>query len=139
MYKATVKKNAEFWFTVQSGLDTNLAGARLSYASDVVGEPYNITSTFVLAAKPKLKAKATKSAITLTAKKLSDVTGYEIQMKDGKKFKKIATTKKPALKYKKSGLKKNKSYSFKVRAYLKKDGVNYYGKWASITAKTKKK
>ncbi len=139
IYKASVDKNAEFWFTVQSGFDTNLTGASLSYASDVVGEPYNITSTFVLAAKPSLKAKATKNAITLTAKKLSDVTGYEIEIKNGKKFKKIATTKKPALSYKKSGLKKNTKYTFRVRAYLKKDDTKYYGKWVTITAKTKKK
>ncbi|MCR5652710.1 MAG: fibronectin type III domain-containing protein [Ruminococcus sp.] len=140
LYKATIAKNAEFWLAVKSGYDPSYSGyGVLPYASDAVGEPYTVATTFVLAAKPKLSAKATKNSITLTSKKLADVTGYEIQMKSGSKFKKIATTKKPALSYKKSGLKKNTKYSFKVRAYLKKDGTTYYGNWVSKTAKTKKK
>ena len=137
-YKATVKKGAEFWLRVMSAQDISLGYTNYT-PLDIVGEPYNITSTFVLAAKPSLSAKATKNSITLTSKKLADVTGYEIQMKNGKKFKKIATTKKPALNYKKSGLKKNTKYTFKVRAYLKKDGTTYYGNWVTKTAKTKKK
>ncbi len=104
-----------------------------------MGEPYTIATTFVLAAKPVLTAKAAKNSITLKSKKLSDVTGYEVQIKSGKSFKKLTTTKKPALSYKKSGLKKNTKYTFRVRAYLKKDGTKYYGNWVTKTAKTTKK
>lgn len=135
LYKATVEKNADFWLNIYSIYD----GSRTSIPSDIVGEPYTISSTFVLAAKPKITVKTTKSSVTMSAKKLSDITGYEIQMKSGKKFKKIATTKKAALKYTKKGLKKSTKYTFRVRAYLKKDGTKYYGKWVTVTAKTKAK
>ena len=133
----TVKKGNTFYLSVQSTQDYALTGGDTYTASDIVGEPYTISSTFVLAAKPKITVKTTKSSVTMSAKKLSDVTGYEIQMKSGKKFKKIATTKKAALKYTKKGLKKSTKYTFRVRAYLKKDGTKYYGKWVTVTAKTK--
>ena len=140
VYSSTaVKKGDEFWLAVKSTQDASLVGGYAYSPSDIIGEPYTIASTFVLAAKPKLKAKTTKNSITLTSNKLSDVTGFEIQIKDGKKFKKLATVNKKTLKYSKKGLKKNKSYTFRVRAYLKSDGTKYYGKWVTITAKTKKK
>ena len=135
VYKNTaVAKGAEFWFRVNS----TLYGQDSYAASDIVGEPYTVSTTFVLAAKPKITAKSTKNSITLTSKKLSDITGYEVQIKNGKKFKKAKTTKGKALSYKKTGLKKSKAYTFRVRAYLKKDGTTYYGKWVTVTAKTKK-
>ena len=140
LYKGTMAKNGELWLAVYSGFDSNLSGYDpLHTASDVVGEPYTISTTFVLAAKPKLTTKSTTNSITLKSKKLSDVTGYEVQLKNGKTFKKLTTTKKAVLSYKKSGLKKNTKYTFRVRAYLKKDGVKYYGKWVTVSAKTKKK
>ena len=134
-----VKKGDYFYLSVNSTQDYDLAGGYSYAPSDIVGEPYTISTTFVLAAKPKLTAKTKKNSITLTSKKLADITGCEIQIKDGKKYKKLKTVKGKALKYTKSGLKKNKKYTFRVRAYLKKDGTTYYGKWVTITAATKKK
>lgn len=135
LYKATVAKNAEFWLNIYSIYD----GCRTNIPSDIVGEPYTISSTFVLAAKPKITVKTSKNSVTMTSKKLADITGYEIQIKSGKKFKKLKTTKGKALKYTKKGLKKSTKYTFRVRAYLKKDGTKYYGKWVTVTAKTKAK
>ena len=135
VYSATVAKGSYFWFNVNSTLD----GYSSYIPSDIIGEPYTIATTFVLAAKPKLTAKTKKNSITLTSKKLSDITGYEIQIKDGKKFKKLKSVKGKTLKFTKSGLKKSKAYTFRVRAYLKADGTNYYGNWVTITAKTKSK
>lgn len=135
VYKNTaVEKNAEFWFRVNS----TIYGQNSYAASDIVGEPYTVATSFVLAAKPKITVKTTKNSVTLTSKKISDITGYEVQIKNGKKFKKAATTKKKALNYTKKGLKKNTKYTFRVRAYLKKDGTKYYGKWVTVTAKTKR-
>lgn len=136
---STVKKGDAFYLSIQSTQDYDLVGGYSYSPSDIVGEPYTISSTFVLAAKPKLTAKTTKNSVTLTSKKLKDITGYEIQIKDGKKYKKLKTIKGKTLKYTKSGLKKNKKYTFRVRAYLKKDSTTYYGKWVTVTAKTKKK
>ncbi|MCR5207903.1 MAG: fibronectin type III domain-containing protein, partial [Eubacterium sp.] len=135
VYSGQMAKNAELWFSVRSAI----YGQGSYLASDIVGEPYTVATTFVLAAKPKITAKSTKNSITLTSKKIADITGYEIQIKEGKKFKKLATTKKKALKYTKKGLKKNKRYTFRVRAYLKADGTKYYGKWVTVSAKTKAK
>jgi hypothetical protein len=139
-YSATIAKGAEFWLGVKSIQDYSLQNGYYTYTpSDIVGEPYTISSTFELSAKPKLSYKATKNSITLKSKKLKDITGYEVEMKNGKKYKKLKTVNKKTLNYKKSGLKKNKKYTFRVRAYLKSDGTKYYGKWVTITAKTKKK
>ena len=135
MYSATVAKNSEFWLNVNSILD----GYYSYVGSDIIGEPYTISTTFVLASKPKLTAKTTKNSVTLTSKKVSDITGYEIQIKDGKNYKKVKTVKGKKLKYTKKGLKKNKKYTFRVRTYLKADDTAYYGKWVTINAKTKKK
>ncbi len=133
-----VKKGKTYYAVVQSLWDPDFGGKCFA-ATDIVGEPYTLSSTFDLAAAPKVKAKATKNSVTLTSNKLADITGFEVQIKDGKKWKKAGTVKKKALKFTKKSLKKNKKYTFRVRAYLKKDGTDYYGKWVTVSAKTKKK
>ena len=136
--KYTVSKGSYFWIRVKSIYDISNLGGGYNYTlTNVAGQPYTISSTFVLAAKPKLKAKSTKNSITLTSNKLSDITGYEVEMKVGKKYKKVKTYNKKALKYTKKGLKKKTKYTFRVRAYLKADGIKYYGKWVTISVKTK--
>ena len=135
IYSATVNKGDTFWFSVKSSTD----GYCLRDPSDVYGEPYTVITTFVLSAKPKLTAAAKVDSIVLTSTELSNITGYEVQMKSGDSYKKIATVKKSALKVTKKGLKKNTKYTFKVRAFLKKDGTTYYGNWVTISARTKKK
>ncbi|MCR5703221.1 MAG: hypothetical protein K6G85_01260 [Eubacterium sp.] len=140
LYNGTMDKGADLWLNVKSLQDSSLTSGYYSYVpSDILGEPYTISTKFVLAAKPRVKTKSKKNAITLTAKKLSDVSGYEVEMKNGKKFKKLGTVKKATLKYTKKGLKKNKKYTFRVRAFLKADDTKYYGNWVTVTAKTKKK
>ncbi len=78
------------------------------------------------------KLKAGKHQVTLSWKKMKNITGYEIWMKkDKKKFKKLKTlsAKKQSIKIKK--LKKGK-YSFKIRAFSKKAAKKQTGKYSKI-------
>lgn len=72
-----------------------------------------------------------KSTVGLRWKKASRAKGYQVYMKtNGGKFKKIKTTSGRYLK--KSGLKINSSYYFKVRAYTKYKGKTYYGSFSNV-------
>ena len=78
----------------------------------------------------KLTAKnSKKKTVTVTWKKVSDATGYQIQYSANKAFKKVVskTTTKTKVIVKK--LKKKKTYSFRVRAYKTSDGKKVYGDW----------
>lgn len=85
-------------------------------------------------------AKAGKKKITLTWKKVAKASGYTIkyQKKGAKKWKTITikkgkTTKKVIKKLKKG------TYKIKIRAYIKKSGKTYPGKWSKTkTVKVKK-
>ena len=82
--------------------------------------------------------KATKAGakkVTVKWKKVKRATGYEIYRAQGKngKYKKIKTIKKSAtVKFTdKKGLKKGKTYYYKVRAYKKVKGKTYYSDFSS--------
>lgn len=81
-----------------------------------------------------------KKTIQVQWKKLSGITGYQVQVALNKKFKKgkktytvkkAKTTKKTIKK-----LKRKKKYYVRVRAYKTVKGKKYYGKWSK--AKTVK-
>lgn len=67
-----------------------------------------------------------KKRIKLTWSRSKKAAGYEICIKRGGKYKHLAYTKRSSYSYRKK-LKKNTSYSFKVRAYTWEDGVRLYG------------
>ena len=77
----------------------------------------------------KLKNKKGKKVTVTLSKKVSGATGYQVayavksSMKGQKKksFKGTSVTVK--------GLKKKKTYYFRVRAYTKKNGKTVYGNW----------
>lgn len=80
------------------------------------------------------KCKGAKKKVSLRWKKVSNATGYEIQMstkkKSGyKKVKTIASAKKVKCTIKKV---KKKTYYFRIRAFVKSpDGSKKYGKWSA--------
>ena len=82
---------------------------------------------------PKLKIKLQKKK-TLKAswKKLTNISGYQIQYAPNKKFKKAKrkTVKSTSITIKK--LKKKKTYFVRVRAYKLVDGKKVYGKWSAV-------
>ena len=90
--------------------------------------------------KETLKVKSGKKRATLSWKLLDGASGYEILMsKNGTDYSLIKTvTKKKTISYVKTGLKKNKKFYFKVRAYKTVAGENIYGSYSkakSVVAK----
>lgn len=79
------------------------------------------------------QSKAATNAVTLSWKKNSAVTGYEIYTSDNKL---VARVKNSVTSYKVSGLKKNKTYTYKVRAYVTKDGETKRGVFTSLKTTT---
>ena len=72
-----------------------------------------------------------KSTVGLRWKKASRAKGYQVYMKtNGGGYKRILTTRGRYLK--KSGLKINSSYYFKVRAYTTYKGKTYYGAFSNV-------
>lgn len=76
-----------------------------------------------------LKATVTYNSVTLSWKKASGVSGYEVQQYTAKKWKTVAKTSKRTYTVKK--LKTGTTYKFRVRAYKGKS----YGKAAQISVK----
>lgn len=88
------------------------------------------------AAVTKLTARASsESAVTLSWKKASGATSYEVYMRTGTsgKFTRIVTT--PKTSYTKSKLTPNKTYYFYVRSVCSTGTAKYYSKKVSNTAK----
>ena len=96
-----------------------------------VGEASAVVKTATKPAKTGLKAKVTGTGrVKLTFKKRK-ASGYEIQLKKGNgKFKKLKNVKKAS--FTKSGLKAGRSYTFRVRAYVKNGSAKVYGTYSKI-------
>lgn len=97
----------------------------------------------VKAAKPKKtsikKTKKGKKSLSFTLKKVSGVSGYQVQTATDKKFKKgrkTVTSKKTNVTFKK--LKSKKKYYVRVRTYKTVKGKKYYSDWSKTkSVKTK--
>ena len=82
---------------------------------------------------PTQKKLTTKNkSVTIKWKKVTRATGYEVYMKSSKngKYSKIKTTNK--LSFKKTKLKRNKKYYFKVRSYRTVLGVKVYSGYSKV-------
>lgn len=126
----TLKKlssNKKYYFKVQA-VKGSLKGE----------ESAKINATTRVAAVTGLKAKTKKkTSITLSWKKVTGATGYEVYRLQGKKWKKVGTIKKgKTVTYTVKKLKKNTSYKFKVRAVKGKTAGDYS---KVVTVKTAKK
>ena len=73
-----------------------------------------------------------KFKVKVIWKKLTNISGYQIQYAPNKKFKKAKrkTVKSTSVTIKK--LKKKKTYFVRVRAYKLVDGKKVYGKWSAV-------
>ncbi len=87
-------------------------------------------------AKAQVTAKAYKTKIKISVKKVSDAKGYEYYLKVGKDY--ILQKRTSKTSYTKKNLAKNKKYTFKVRAYKKSNGEYIYAPCTKITVKTTK-
>lgn len=101
----------------------------------VVGKNYIINTKFNFYSLTKLKAKTTKKSAKITWGKVKGAAGYQVQMKKGRKYKKLTTVKKTKYTFKK--LLSKKKYTFRVRYYKTINGKKFYSAWKQITIKTK--
>ena len=87
----------------------------------------------------QLKLKAGKKKLTVTWKKVSGASGYQIQYGTKKDFSKVTkkTVKKGTVKATLEGLKAKKTYYVRVRAYRKVNKKTYYSAWVKASQKTK--
>ena len=87
-------------------------------------------------ANPAPKATSEGGKATIKWSKVTGATGYVIYMQDEfGDYNKIASTKSTS--YTKKGLKKGKTYYFRVRAYKTLDGKNIYGGYKTVKVKIK--
>lgn len=100
--------------------------------------PSSSTASSSSSSKPKKtsvsKLTTSKKSITVKWKKVSGVTGYQVQYSTNSSFKnaKSATVKGASKTSKKiSGLKKGKKYYVRVRAYKTVNGKKVYGSWSA--------
>ncbi|MCR4841829.1 MAG: SH3 domain-containing protein [Eubacterium sp.] len=103
------------------------------YTIEAAANPAEDGDSAVTAPKVKLKKlKAIKKGIKVSWKKVSGVSGYEIQYSTTKNFKKAVTltAAKSKKKVKIKGLSSGKKYFVRIRSYIKKDGAYYYSKWS---------
>lgn len=86
-----------------------------------------------------LKAAVTTNSAALSWNKDSKASGYQIKQKIDGKWKHIKyRAGANANNYTVASLKRGASYNFAVRPYYTKDGVNYFGAYSFLTAKTPK-
>lgn len=123
-----LKPAAEYTLKVLSYRKVN--GENIYAAS---GQNLKTTTTPKKVKLTGVKQKGSKKA-ELTWTKVTGASGYEISMKtDNGKYKKIKTIEKgKTVTYKKSGLKKGRKYSFRVRAYKKLSGKKVYGDYSNV-------
>ena len=100
---------------------------------------YNFTIDYSASApkKPTLSPLQNKSGKKLVVKwkKVSGISGYEVQYSTNKKFKSSVTKKnvasnKTSATY--TNLKKNKTYYVRMRSYVKVDGKKVYSSWSAV-------
>ncbi|MDD3795680.1 MAG: fibronectin type III domain-containing protein [Lachnospiraceae bacterium] len=104
------------------------------------GKKSNYVTATPMVKKPAVPAVSIKGTgngyVSLTWKSVSNATGYKIYQKNTStnKYVSIGTTTKTSISIKK--LTNGKSYTFKIRAYRKVNGVTRYGSYsASVSAK----
>lgn len=98
-----------------------------------------ISSTLTTGTKtktPTARVKAGKKKATISWKKVSGATGYQVQMstKKNRGYKTIKTTKGKTVSYTKTKLKKGKRYYFKVRTYKTINGKKIYSSYSKIVS-----
>lgn len=104
------------------------------YVSDNVmqySKPAQVVTCTLPANVTVTTAKRSGSNISLAWNKVSKATGYEIYVKSGRSWKKLTTT--SGKSYTAKNLSSTKT--FRIRAYRKYNGVNYYGAYTEKTVK----
>lgn len=97
----------------------------------------DVLTTATKTARPKVSIQSANKSATLTWKKVSGATGYEVFMstKKSKGYTRIKNiTKGKTVTYTKKKLTKKKTYYFKIRAYKTVKGIKVYSSYSKIVA-----
>ncbi len=132
--KVTSVLNGQMSKGVEVGVRVEKGGSTQATTTKPKNKP--ITKVTVGRISIKSLKNVKKKKIKLTAKKINNINGYEIQYSTSSKFakaKKKTTTK---YSYTISKLQKKKKYFVRIRAYRIVAGTKYYGQW-SATKKIK--
>lgn len=78
----------------------------------------------------------TTSSLKIKWTKVKNAKGYQVAIYDSAKKKWVSEKKTTALNYTDTGLKDATTYSYKVRAYTKKNGKTVYGKYSPVLKAT---
>ena len=136
--KAAMAVNTDYTVTYKNNLNAGKASVVITGTGSYKD---SVTKYFIITpAKAVIKKmSAKKKSIVVSAVKQKNVTAYQFAYKQkGKKKWIIKTSKTPTKTIAK--LKRNKTYSLKVRTYKKIDGKTYYGSWSVVKQiKTKRK
>ena len=135
---ATVTKNSTIKYT-DTKATTN--GAKYEYKivafSDNGQSDYSSAVNTYYVSKPGFSKISNVKGLklSLTWKKNSKASGYQIKYVTGKTTKTITIKKNSTIKYTITKLKKNKTYKVYIRAYKKVSGKTYYSLWSSAKSK----
>ena len=137
--KKTLKKGTDYTVKYANNVKVGKATVTVKGKGSYTG---TVKASFSI--KPKkvsgLKLKAGKKKLTVTWKKSSGASGYQLQYATKKDFSnaKKSTVKKAAtVKATLKKLKAKKTYYVRIRAYKKVKGTTYYSAWVSAKKKTK--
>jgi len=131
--------NTDYALSYQNNL--NVGSASITAAG--IGK-YKDTASVTFKIRPKkvtsFKKKSAANAITLSWAQNEQATGYQIYRKaayDETKYKKVKTFKKNTkITWNNTKLENDHEYFYRIRAYTKVDGINYYSDYTNLTAAT---
>lgn len=139
MVKLEANKKAEETTTAVTETETTTK-AEVTTAKEEATTASATTTAAAVKKPAKAKVKSvvrtkTNKKMKITIKKQSGVNGFQVKYSTSKKFKAKVTKKVFVLKRTKmiKGLKANKKYYVRVRAYTLSGGKKIYGKWSKIT------
>ena len=130
--KKSLKASQKYYFKVYAYTKIDDSTFRSDFSSIKSVKAKNKPNT------PEIKVTALSKGAKISFEKVNGAKGYVVYMATSKngKYTKIGSTTKTYLK--KTGLKKNKTYYFKVKAYSKSNSKNYYSSYSSVkSVKTK--
>ncbi len=133
----TLKNGSDYTIAYSKNINPGNAVVKITGIGDYEG---TVSATFyikpIVGTVKKVKASVKKSRLTVKWKKLSDVTGYQIQYAKKKSFagKKSVKVKNASKKRINKKLKSGK-YFIRVRAYKRIGGRTNYGSWSNVVKK----
>ncbi|MCI8483268.1 MAG: hypothetical protein HFH41_02880 [Lachnospiraceae bacterium] len=132
--KVTLQNNKDYTVVYVGGEKPGMASVIIKGTGNFTGTQtvnYNIAVPGMSGVKV---SKYTDTGITFSWKKNSVVTGYEVYNSKNRREKMI--TKNGTTKYTVSKLKAGTSYTFRIRAYVRKNGKYYYGPFTTMKTAT---